>query len=119
MGVAFGYTLVACKSALKGMAKLQINEANLAADLDDAWELLAEPIQTVMRKADIPNPYEKLKELTRGTSVDRETIRLFIEGLELAEADKNRLLALTPSAYVGMASELVDGMSGVGGSEDA
>ncbi|MCW8859751.1 MAG: adenylosuccinate lyase [Deltaproteobacteria bacterium] len=108
MGVGFGYSLIAYKSTLKGMGKLQLNEQKLAQDLDNAWEVLAEPIQTVMRKAGIEKPYEKLKELTRGQKIDRETIRLFIEGLDLEPADKQRLLAMSPASYTGLASEIVD-----------
>jgi len=110
MGVAFGHALVAYKSTLRGLSKLELNEAGLNADLADAWELLAEPIQTVMRKAGIEEPYEKLKELTRGKIVTRETIQAFIQGLDLAAEDKQRLLKLTPATYLGMARELVDGL---------
>ena len=78
----------------------------MAADLDASWEVLAEPIQTVMRKAGLANPYERLKELTRGHAMDAATIRAFVEGLELPEADKARLLALTPAAYIGIAERL-------------
>ena len=102
--------LVACKSTLKGLPKLELNEDAISADLDDAWVLLAEPIQTVMRKAGIENSYEKLKELTRGQDVTRETITTFINKLDLPEADKQRLLDLTPASYVGLASDLVDRM---------
>ena len=108
MGVGFGYSLIAYKSTLKGMGKLQLNEQKLIQDLDCAWEVLAEPIQTVMRKAGIEKPYEKLKELTRGQKIDRETIRLFIEGLDLEPTDKQRLLNMTPSNYTGIASRIVD-----------
>jgi adenylosuccinate lyase len=108
MGVGFGYSMIACKSTLKGLSKLKLNEKNLAADLDKAWEVMAEPIQTVMRKAGIEKPYEKLKELTRGRQIDRETIRAFVEGLDLAPEDKQRLLDMSPASYVGMASEIVD-----------
>ena len=110
MGVAFGYSLVACRSTLKGISKLTLNESVISADLDEAWELLAEPIQTVMRKAGMKNPYEKLKELTRGSTVTRETITSFIEGLDLSEEERTRLLELTPGTYVGLASDLVDRM---------
>ncbi len=102
--------MVACKSTLKGFAKLKLNEDVILADLKDAWELLAEPIQTVMRKACIENSYEKLKELTRGNVVTHETITSFIENLDIPEPDKKRLLDLTPATYVGLASELVDRM---------
>jgi adenylosuccinate lyase len=108
MGVAFGHTVIACRSTLNGLGKLVLNETRLSADLDEAWELLAEPIQTVMRKAGIGNPYEKLKELTRGKVVDGETIRVFVEGLDLPREDKDRLLRLTPAAYTGMAGKIVD-----------
>jgi len=108
MGVGFGYSLIAYKSTLKGLSKLTLNEQNLAADLDHAWEVMAEPIQTVMRKAGIEKPYEKLKELTRGQQIDRETIRNFVEGLDLEAGDKQRLLEMSPSSYTGMAEKLVD-----------
>lgn len=108
MGVGFGYSLIAYKSTLKGIGKLKLNEDNLTRDLNQAWEVLAEPIQTVMRKAGIEKPYEKLKELTRGRRIDQEMIREFINGLDLADADKKRLLELTPSNYTGMADKLVD-----------
>jgi len=108
MGTAFGYSLIAYKSALKGLSKLKLNRDRLAADLDNAWEVLAEPIQTVMRKAGIEEPYEKLKALTRGQAVTRETIREFVESLDLPEADRARLLELTPAGYTGMAAGIVD-----------
>ncbi|MGA0611430.1 adenylosuccinate lyase [Caldimonas sp. KR1-144] len=106
MGVALGYALLAWSSLAKGLAKLEINEAALAADLDAAWEVLAEPIQTVMRRHGLPNPYERLKELTRGKAITRESIQAFIQTLELPEAEKQRLLAMTPANYIGKASEL-------------
>ena len=108
MGVAFGYSLIAYRATLKGFSKLKLNKHNLEKDLDNAWEVLAEPIQTVMRKAGIEKPYEKLKDLTRGNVINKETIRTFIEGLELAPEDKQRLLEMTPSSYVGNASAVVD-----------
>jgi adenylosuccinate lyase len=108
MGVGFGYSMIAYSSALKGIGKLKLNEQKLAADLDQAWEVLAEPIQTVMRKAGIEKPYEKLKELTRGNVMDKTTIRSFIQGLDLDSADKERLLEMTPASYTGMAAEIVD-----------
>lgn len=108
MGVGFGYSMIAYHSTIKGLSKLKLNEHNLTVDLDNAWEVLAEPIQTVMRKAGIEKPYEKLKELTRGQKITAETIRVFIEGLELAADDKQRLLEMTPASYVGMAPEIVD-----------
>jgi len=108
MGVGFAYTMIACRSTLKGLGKLKLNEEKLALDLDQAWEVLAEPIQTVMRKAGIEKPYEKLKELTRGQKIDRETIRAFIETLDLDPQDKERLLEMTPASYVGMAPKIAD-----------
>jgi adenylosuccinate lyase len=108
MGVGFGYSMIAYQSTLKGLGKLRLNPEKIAADLDQAWEVLAEPIQTIMRKAGIEKPYEKLKELTRGQAIDAATIRTFVTGLDLAAADKQRLLALTPAAYTGMAAQIVD-----------
>jgi len=106
MGVALGYAQLGYDSLLKGLDKLEINEAALAEDLDSAWEVLAEPIQTVMRRYALPNPYERLKELTRGKAITRESIQAFIQGLELPEAEKQRLLQLTPGGYTGKAAEL-------------
>nr|WP_295077245.1 adenylosuccinate lyase [uncultured Roseateles sp.] len=106
MGVALGYAVLGYESLLKGLDKLEVNEAGLAEDLDSAWEVLAEPIQTVMRRYALPNPYERLKELTRGKSITAESIREFITGLELPEAEKTRLLAMTPGSYTGKAAEL-------------
>lgn len=108
MGVGFGYSMIAYKSTLKGISKLKLNDDKLAQDLDSAWEVLAEPIQTVMRKAGIEKPYEKLKELTRGRTINDQTIRDFIEKLNLGEEDKKRLLQMTPSSYTGMADEIVE-----------
>ena len=106
MGVALGYALLGYDSLLKGLDKLQVNEAALAQDLDKAWEVLAEPIQTVMRRYALPNPYERLKELTRGKAITAQAIRDFIDTLELPEAEKARLRALTPAGYTGKAAEL-------------
>ena len=108
MGVGFGYSMIAYKSTLKGLSKLKLNEQNLAKDLDNAWEIMAEPIQTVMRKAGIEKPYEKLKELTRGQTIDQNTIQNFVTGLDLDPADKQRLLNMTPANYTGIASKIVD-----------
>jgi len=108
MGVAFGYALLAYSSTIKGLSKLELNEAKLAADLDNAWEVLAEPIQTVMRKAGIEKPYEKLKELTRGKAMDEVAIYDFIKSLDLTEKNKDRLLKMTPSSYIGRAIQIVD-----------
>lgn len=107
MGVGFGYSLLGFKALMKGLNKLEINPAMLTSDLDATWELLAEPIQTVMRRYGVPNPYEQLKELTRGKDgVTRETLAAFIKGLEIPEAEKVRLLALSPDSYLGKAEEL-------------
>ncbi|MEA2068476.1 MAG: adenylosuccinate lyase, partial [Verrucomicrobiota bacterium] len=109
MGVGFGYSMIAYQSTMKGLGKLKLREDNLASDLDNAWEVLAEPIQTVMRKAGIEKPYEKLKELTRGQArITKETILDFVQTLELDEGDKKRLLEMSPSTYVGMAEKIVD-----------
>ncbi len=104
MGVGFGYSIIAYQSSLKGIAKLQLNEARLAQDLDDSWEVLAEPIQTVMRRYGIEQPYEKLKALTRGQVMSREVIQEFVTTLDLPEEARNALLALTPANYIGNAS---------------
>ncbi|XP_058087616.1 uncharacterized protein LOC131234699 [Magnolia sinica] len=106
IGVVLGHSLLAYKSALQGIGKLQVNEARLHEDLEQSWEVLAEPIQTVMRRYDIPEPYEKLKELTRGRAVTKESIREFIEGLDLPEEAKGGLSKLTPQSYIGAAEEL-------------
>lgn len=103
MGVGFGYSLIAYQSSLKGIGKLQINEARLAEDLDNSWEVLAEPIQTVMRRYGIEKPYEKLKELTRGQDMSREVIQAFVATLDLPEEAREQLLALTPANYIGNA----------------
>lgn len=108
MGVGFGYSQIAYKSTLKGLGKLKLNEQNLADDLDNAWEVMAEPIQTVMRKAGIEKPYEKLKALTRGQSIDQQTMVEFIDSLDLAEADQQRLKEMSPATYTGIATRIVD-----------
>ncbi len=106
MGVALGYTLLAYDSLLRGLNKLEADPACLHADLDANWELLAEPVQTVMRRYGIANPYEKLKELTRGKRVSREDMRRFVESLEIPAKARADLLELTPSNYTGMAAGL-------------
>ncbi|MCW8127228.1 adenylosuccinate lyase [Microbulbifer halophilus] len=105
MGVGAGYATIAYAAALKGLGKLEINEARLAEDLDNAWEVLAEPIQTVMRRYNIEEPYEKLKALTRGQGINRETLKTFVESLEIPEEAKKSLLELTPANYIGNAVE--------------
>ncbi len=106
LGVALGHSLLAYDSALKGLGKLEVNPARLADDLNNAWEVLAEPIQTVMRRYGLPQPYEQLKALTRGQGMTESTMRQFISGLALPDEDKQRLLALTPSSYIGLAETL-------------
>ena len=106
MGVAVGYAVLAYQSLLTGLNKLEINEAAIAADLDASWEVLAEPIQTVMRRFGLPQPYEQLKKFTRGEAMTRELMQGFIEGLAIPEDEKQRLLAMTPGSYTGMAAEL-------------
>lgn len=103
MGVGFGYSLIAYGASLKGIGKLQLNETKLAEDLDNSWEVLAEPIQTVMRRYGIEKPYEKLKELTRGQDMNRELIQAFVAKLEIPQVAKEELLALTPATYIGNA----------------
>ena len=106
MGVGLGYALLGYDSLLKGLGKLEINADLMKADLDANWELLAEPIQTVMRRFGIANPYEKLKELTRGTRVSREGMQAFVNTLEIPAEAKQALLAMTPWDYTGKAAEL-------------
>ena len=106
MGVGFGYTLIAIRSTRKGLDKLELNAERLAEDLDRNWEVLAEPIQTVMRKVGMDRPYERLKELTRGRRVNAEIMQDFVKALPLPKADRDRLLKLTPATYVGLAAKL-------------
>ena len=106
MGVAFGYAVLAYDSCLRGLGKLEAEPARLAADLDACWEVLAEPIQTVMRRYAVPNPYEQLKELTRGKGITKEALQQFIATLAIPEAEKARLLQMTPASYIGKAAEL-------------
>ena len=108
MGVGLGYALLAYDSLARGLGKLEVNPQALADDLDSAWEVLAEPIQTVMRRHALPNPYERLKELTRGKAITKESIQAFVQTLELPEDDKARLLAMTPGNYIGKAVELAE-----------
>ena len=103
MGVGLGYSMIAYASLDKGIGKLQLNQERLAADLDAAWEVLAEPIQTVMRRYGIEEPYEKLKALTRGNVMDQATIQGFIDTLEIPQEAKTALKAMTPASYVGNA----------------
>ncbi len=105
LGVGFGHTVIALASLEKGLGKLELNAQRLAEDLDNNWEVLAEPIQTVMRRYGIEKPYEKLKELTRGQSINAETLRVFIESLAIPDEEKKRLSAMTPGSYIGNAVE--------------
>ncbi len=105
VGVGIAHSLIAYESCLKGIGKLEINQAAIAADIDNAWEVLAEPIQTVMRRYGVPNAYEKLKELTRGRGIDQQRLQAFVKDLPLPEAEKARLLTLTPASYLGNAIE--------------
>jgi len=105
LGVGIAHSMIAYSSTMRGMSKLQINEAVLASDLDNTWEVLAEPIQTVMRRYGIEKPYEKLKELTRGQSITAETLAEFVANLDMPDKAKQELQALTPAKYIGNASE--------------
>jgi adenylosuccinate lyase len=106
MGVALGYAVLAYHSLGIGLGKLELNEEALQGDLDDAWEVLAEPIQTVMRRYGVAGAYEKLKEVTRGKAVRADDLHAMIRTLEIPAADRERLLAMTPASYVGKAAEL-------------
>ncbi|WP_094752331.1 adenylosuccinate lyase [Psychromonas sp. CD1] len=111
LGVAIGYSVIAYESSLKGISKLQPNEENMRKDLDANWEVLAEPIQTVMRRYGIEKPYEKLKELTRGKRVDGPAMSQFIDTLALSDTVKAQLKAMTPANYIGQAIDLVEKMA--------
>ncbi len=103
MGVGFGYSLIAYAAAQKGLGKLQLNKTVIAADLDNAWEVMAEPIQTVMRRYGVEKPYEKLKELTRGQSITQTVMQEFVDTLNIPEQAKSELKKLTPASYIGNA----------------
>jgi adenylosuccinate lyase len=106
MGVALGYAVLAYQSLGTGLGKLELNANAIAADLDASWEVLAEPIQTVMRRFGVQGAYEKLKEVTRGQTVTAQALHQLIQELEIPEADKQRLIAMTPASYIGKAAEL-------------
>lgn len=106
LGVALGYCAVSYRSCLRGLGKLELNAAAIDADIDACWEVLAEPVQTVMRRHGLPEPYEQLKSLTRGKGITREGLTEFITTLELPDDAKQRLLALTPRSYIGLAADL-------------
>ena len=103
LGVGFGHSLIAYQATLKGISKLQVNAKRLDDDLDNSWEVLAEPIQTVMRRYDIDEPYEKLKALTRGKTITKETLSAFVDTLEMPDEAKKQLKELTPQNYIGNA----------------
>ncbi|TAJ16991.1 MAG: adenylosuccinate lyase [Rugosibacter sp.] len=106
MGVAFGYTLLAFSAMRQGLEKLEANPQRLAEDLDEAWEVLAEPVQTVMRRFGIENPYEQLKKITRGKGIEQSALHDFIRTLDLPDSDRQRLLDMTPASYIGKAADL-------------
>ncbi len=106
IGIALGYTVLAYDSCLRGLNKLEVNTDRIKHDLEDAWEVLAEPVQTVMRRYGIENPYEQLKALTRGKGIDKHDLHAFIEGLALPDDAKKELLEMTPASYTGIASKL-------------
>lgn len=108
LGVGVGYSVIAYQASLKGISKLEVNQQSLLDELDNNWELLAEPIQTVMRRYGIEKPYEKLKALTRGKKVNQQIIAEFIDGLELTDEVKTELKKLTPAGYIGRAIEFVE-----------
>jgi adenylosuccinate lyase len=108
IGVAIGHSLLALQSALRGLGKLDVDQETLRNDLEGAWEVLAEAVQTVLRKVGHPGAYEKLKELTRGTAITRDELQAFIRSLELPPADRERLLSLTPATYTGLAGKLAE-----------
>ena len=105
MGVGAGYSLIAYAATMKGISKLQVNETRVSEDLDNAWEVLAEPVQTVMRRYGIEQPYEKLKAFTRGKAITQDAMIEFIASLELPDSVKDELNALTPATYTGNAAE--------------
>jgi adenylosuccinate lyase len=107
-GVVVGHSLLAVRSALRGLGKIEVDEGALTAELEDAWEVLAEAVQTVMRKRGGDDPYDQLKALTRGAGIDRERLRAFVETADLDPEDRERLLALSPAQYTGLAERLVD-----------
>jgi adenylosuccinate lyase len=106
--VAFGYSLLAYEACLRGLGKLETNPERLNEDLDNCWEVLAEPVQTVMRRFGVPNPYEQLKELTRGKGISREALQTFVSGLAIPDDAKQLLLDMTPASYIGKAVELAN-----------
>ncbi|HEY6772698.1 MAG TPA: adenylosuccinate lyase [Oxalicibacterium sp.] len=110
IGVGLGYALLAYDSCLRGLNKLEVNPSRLAEDLDETWEVLAEPVQTVMRRYGIENPYEQLKDLTRGKGISKDALHAFIKTLAIPQEAKDHLLAMTPSSYIGYAAQLAKGI---------
>ena len=110
LGTAFGHALVGFDALLRGLDKLSVDPERLAADLDAAWEVLAEAVQTVMRRHGLPNPYEQLKALTRGQGIDAEAMHAFVESLDLPADAKQRLREMTPASYIGLAEKLAKGI---------
>ena len=108
LGTAFGHTLIGLNSIIRGLNKTEVDESRLTSDLDDNWEVLAEPVQTIMRRYQIEQPYEKLKQLTRGRKINQEILQEFISKLEIPDAAKQELLSLTPHSYTGNAAEKAD-----------
>ena len=106
LGTAFGHALIGMDALMRGLDKLEVNAPRIAEDLDAAWDVLAEAVQTVMRRHGLPNPYEQLKALTRGQGITEASMREFIGTLDLPAADKQRLLDMTPGSYVGLAEKL-------------
>ena len=109
--MGFGYSLIAYESTLKGIGKLEVNREVIQRDLDNSWEVLAEPIQTVMRRYGVEEPYEKLKALTRGQAITKEVILAFVETLDIPAAAKEQLRGLTPANYVGNAVSQAENIS--------
>jgi adenylosuccinate lyase len=109
VGVALGHCLIAWRSTSRGLGKIAPNPARIAADLDGAWEVLGEAVQTVLRAAGVPNGYEMLKDFSRGNALDRELLAEFIRSLPLGESQRKRLLDLTPAGYIGLAAEMARG----------
>ena len=109
IGLAFGYSLQAIEQTIGGLKKVAVNTDKISSDLDSKWEVLAEPIQTVLRKYGIPDAYNQLKELTRGKNISKESIQEFIKSLDvISDEDKATLLALIPSSYIGLAVKIVE-----------
>ena len=106
MGVALGHSYLAYESLLKGLGKLETNKSRMEEDLDKNWALLAEPIQMLMRRYGVADAYEQLKELTRGSQINKDTIQTFVQGLSIPDDAKKRLLELTPATYIGLANKL-------------